>query len=54
VLPDIESLRESSATVAVAVAYQAAKDGVAASLDDPIEAVQEAMWHAAYSPREVR
>jgi malate dehydrogenase (oxaloacetate-decarboxylating) len=36
-----------SATVAVAVAEQAAKDGVAqADLADPGQAVQEAMWQA--------
>jgi malate dehydrogenase (oxaloacetate-decarboxylating) len=38
-----------SATVAVAVARQAAVDGVAQlDLTDVVEAVQEAMWHAAY------
>jgi malate dehydrogenase (oxaloacetate-decarboxylating) len=50
-LPDVENLRTSSATVAVAVADQAAKDGVAEKLDDPIEAVQEAMWQASYDRR---
>src|SRR5262249_49382383 len=52
-LPSVENLRASSASVAVAVANQAAKDGVAETLDDPVEAVQEAMWHAAYPPLEV-
>ena len=52
-LPDVANLRSSSATVAVAVARQAAKDGVAAELDDPVEAVQEAMWQAAYRPLDV-
>jgi malate dehydrogenase (oxaloacetate-decarboxylating) len=48
-LPDIENLRASSATVAVAVAKQAAADGVArVKLDDPVQAVQDAMWHADY------
>ena len=47
-LPDVENLRTSSATVAVAVARQAAADGVAEPLDDPVEAVQEAMWQASY------
>jgi malate dehydrogenase (oxaloacetate-decarboxylating) len=47
-LPPVEDLRASSATVAVAVANQAVKDGVAERLDDPVEAVQEAMWHAVY------
>jgi malate dehydrogenase (oxaloacetate-decarboxylating) len=48
ILPDIENLRASSATVAVAVADQAALDGVAAKLDDPVEAVRQAMWQASY------
>jgi malate dehydrogenase (oxaloacetate-decarboxylating) len=52
-LPDVENLRAASATVAVAVAIQAAKDGVAEPLDDPVEAVQEAMWQAAYATLEV-
>ena len=37
---------QSSATVAVAVARQAVKDGVAAPIADPIQAVQDAMWQA--------
>lgn len=53
ILPDVENLRASSATVAVAVADQAAKDGVARELDDTVEAVQEAIWQAAYGPLEV-
>jgi malate dehydrogenase (oxaloacetate-decarboxylating) len=52
-LPDVENLRAASATVAVAVANQAARDGVAEPLDDPVEAVQEAMWQAVYGPLEV-
>jgi malate dehydrogenase (oxaloacetate-decarboxylating) len=47
-LPDVGNLRASSATVAVAVANQAAKDSVADPLDDPVETVHEAMWHAVY------
>jgi malate dehydrogenase (oxaloacetate-decarboxylating) len=47
-LPSVENLRASSASVAVAVANQAAKDGVAEPLDDPVEAVQQAMWQACY------
>jgi malate dehydrogenase (oxaloacetate-decarboxylating) len=48
-LPAVENLRAVSATVAVAVAVQAARDGVAkAELSDPVQAVQDAMWHAAY------
>src|SRR5579864_8095876 len=52
-LPDVESLRASSATVAVAVANQAARDDVAEPLADPVEAVQEAMWQPVYRPLEV-
>jgi malate dehydrogenase (oxaloacetate-decarboxylating) len=53
-LPDVDNLRVSSATVAVAVAKQAAADGVArARLDDPVQAVQDAMWHADYRKPEV-
>lgn len=48
-LPDVENLRATSATVAVAVVKQAVKDGVAeADLHDPAEAVQQAMWQATY------
>jgi malate dehydrogenase (oxaloacetate-decarboxylating) len=50
-LPHISNLRVTSATVAVAVARAAAQDGVAqAELDNPIQAVQDAMWRAAYRP----
>ena len=52
-LPDVENLRAASATVAVAVAERAVHDGVAEALDDPVEAVQEAMWQAEYPPLEV-
>jgi malate dehydrogenase (oxaloacetate-decarboxylating) len=52
-LPDVENLRESSATVAVAVAGQAAQDGVAEPLDDPVQAVRDAMWQVAYPPLEL-
>lgn len=48
-LPDVENLRASSATVAVAVAKAAADDGVATiSHDDPVQAVQDAMWQPVY------
>jgi malate dehydrogenase (oxaloacetate-decarboxylating) len=53
-LPDVENLRAVSATVAVAVANQAAKDGVADSLEDRVQAVQDAMWQAAYRPVDVK
>ena len=52
-LPDVQNLRTTSATVAVAVAEQAAKEGVAELLDDPVKAVQQAMWQAVYPPLEV-
>jgi malate dehydrogenase (oxaloacetate-decarboxylating) len=52
-LPEVENLRAVSATVAVAVAEQASKDGVAdADLADPVQAVQDAMWKAAYKALE--
>ncbi len=54
VLPDVSNLRASSATVAVAVARQAASDGVAQPLDDPVQAVQDAMWRATYRPLAVK
>jgi malate dehydrogenase (oxaloacetate-decarboxylating) len=54
VLPLVENLRTSSATVAVAVAEQAARDGVArVELSDPVQAVHEAMWQASYPSLEV-
>jgi malate dehydrogenase (oxaloacetate-decarboxylating) len=53
-LPDVENLRAVSATVAVAVAKQAATDGVADELADPIQAVQDGMWQAVYGPTEVK
>jgi malate dehydrogenase (oxaloacetate-decarboxylating) len=50
-LPDIRNLRVTSATVGVAVARAAAQDGVAqADLTNPVQAVQDAMWRAAYPP----
>ncbi len=50
VLPDVSNLRAVSATVAVAVARQAVEDGVAQPIDDPVQAVQDTIWHAAYPP----
>ena len=48
-LPPVENLRASSATVAVAVARQAEADGVATSShDNLIQAVQDAMWQPVY------
>jgi malate dehydrogenase (oxaloacetate-decarboxylating) len=50
-LPHVGNLRLTSATVAVAVARRAAQDGVAETdLADPIQAVQDQMWRAAYPP----
>ncbi len=48
-LPPVDDLRASSATVAVAVAKQAAADGVATkTYDNLIQAVQDAMWQPVY------
>jgi malate dehydrogenase (oxaloacetate-decarboxylating) len=53
-LPRVGHLRVTSATVAVAVARAAAEDGVAqADLTNPIQAVHDAMWRAAYPPLEL-
>ncbi|MGB0101400.1 MAG: NAD-dependent malic enzyme [Nocardioides sp.] len=50
-LPDISRLREVSATVAVDVVNVAMSEGIArVSVEDPIEAVHEAMWSPAYLP----
>jgi malate dehydrogenase (oxaloacetate-decarboxylating) len=54
-LPEVENLRAVSASVAVAVANQAAADGVAqADLPDPVQAVQDAIWQATYPRLEVK
>ena len=48
-LPGIRELRLVSATVAIAVAQQAAREGVAeATLTDPIQQVYERMWQPHY------
>ncbi|MDN3357885.1 NAD-dependent malic enzyme [Actinomadura sp. DC4] len=48
-LPPVDDLRASSATVAVAVAKTAVADGVATkSYDDLASAVRDAMWQPAY------
>ncbi len=50
-LPDIARLREVSATVAVDVINTAQSEGIAREpVDDPVEAVHEAMWNPAYLP----
>jgi malate dehydrogenase (oxaloacetate-decarboxylating) len=52
-LPDISRLREVSATVAVDVVNVATAQGLArVQVDDPIEAVHEAMWSPEYLPIE--
>jgi malate dehydrogenase (oxaloacetate-decarboxylating) len=54
-LPEVENLRAVSASVAVAVARQAIEEGVAeAHLPDPVQAVQDAMWQAAYASVQVK
>jgi malate dehydrogenase (oxaloacetate-decarboxylating) len=53
-LPEVENLRITSATVAVAVAKQAVREGLAAAdIPDPVEAVEEAMWQPVYPSLEV-
>jgi malate dehydrogenase (oxaloacetate-decarboxylating) len=53
-LPHVRNLRATSTTVAVAVARAAVRDGVAqAALSNPVKAVQDAMWRAAYPPLEL-
>lgn len=48
-LPAVEDLRASSATVAVAVIEAAQADGVAAAdVGDPVQAVLDAMWQPVY------
>jgi malate dehydrogenase (oxaloacetate-decarboxylating) len=48
-VPPVDNLRASSATTAVAVVRAAAADGVATrKVDNPTQAVQDAMWQPAY------
>jgi malate dehydrogenase (oxaloacetate-decarboxylating) len=50
-LPHIRNLRVTSATVAVAVVRAALEEGVAQEpVANPVQAVQDAMWRAAYRP----
>ncbi|WP_202511866.1 NAD-dependent malic enzyme [Streptomyces sp. SID3343] len=50
-LPPVENLRASSATIALAVIQAAVEDEVAAvRIDDPVQAVRDAMWEPAYGP----
>jgi malate dehydrogenase (oxaloacetate-decarboxylating) len=52
ILPPIDRLRDTSMTVAVAVAHAAARDGVAVeTVDDTVEErIKGAMWHPVYPP----
>jgi malate dehydrogenase (oxaloacetate-decarboxylating) len=53
-LPPVDHLRASSATVAIAVARAAAADGVATkSHENLVQAVQDAMWQPVYPSDEV-
>ena len=48
-LPPVTHLRTVSATVAIAVAQAAEKEGLAQSrLDNPVQQVKEAMWRPQY------
>jgi malate dehydrogenase (oxaloacetate-decarboxylating) len=50
-LPRVENLRDTSATVAAAVAERAVREGLArAELTDPVRQVREAMWQPVYRP----
>ncbi|GLX99186.1 putative NAD-dependent malic enzyme 3 [Herbidospora sp. NBRC 101105] len=54
-LPQVDNLREISATVAVAVAEQAAREHLARTeLRDPVQQVQDTMWHPRYRPVRAR
>ena len=49
-VPPVDNLRASSARTAVAVAKAAAADGVATrTIDNPVQAVQDAMWEPVYA-----
>jgi malate dehydrogenase (oxaloacetate-decarboxylating) len=51
-VPAVENLRASSATTAVAVVNAAIADGVATRKpDNPVQAVQDAMWQPVYQAR---
>lgn len=50
-LPQVDNLREVSATVAVAVAEQAATEGLARNeIHNAVEQVRQAMWQPVYHP----
>jgi malate dehydrogenase (oxaloacetate-decarboxylating) len=52
-LPPVANLRASSAMTAVAVVHAAIADGVAAPIDDAVQAVQDAMWQPVYPDGDV-
>ncbi|MFJ2033646.1 hypothetical protein [Streptosporangium sp. NPDC087985] len=50
-LPQVDNLREVSATVATDVADRAAKEGLArAELHNTVQQVHDAMWQPVYRP----
>ncbi|WP_051760717.1 NAD-dependent malic enzyme [Herbidospora cretacea] len=54
-LPQVDNLREISATVAVAVARQADREQLARTeLRDPVQQVQDTMWRPRYRPVRAR
>jgi malate dehydrogenase (oxaloacetate-decarboxylating) len=54
-LPPVANLKASSATVAIAVARAAAKDGVATKThQNLVQAVQDATWQPVYPPSDVQ
>jgi malate dehydrogenase (oxaloacetate-decarboxylating) len=54
-LPAVENLRASSATSAIAVVKAATADGVAGrKIENPVQAVHDAMWQPAYSNGSLR
>jgi malate dehydrogenase (oxaloacetate-decarboxylating) len=53
-LPAVSNLRASSATTALAVVQAAIADGVATrTVENPVQAVQDAMWQPVYSGGEL-
>ena len=53
-LPSVEDLRKVSATVALAVALAAEKEGLAqVRLTNPVQQIHQAMWRPAYPQIEV-
>ncbi|GAA3596025.1 NAD-dependent malic enzyme [Streptomyces osmaniensis] len=48
-LPPVDNLRASSARIALAVVQAAVEDAIGAAPDDPVQAVQDAMWQPVYT-----